>query len=256
MRPCFAALAAVVLLAVAVQGRAGPPPVAPALQPGAGESLGIANPGDAAAALQRPFDDPIALKLGSGPGATRTPPDCGALLELAPHIVGTRSPADWNLLQRQLADCQALRWLAVAGQARHSAMPPRLHAARETWRWPAAIWPAISQDEVDALAGAGQTLKQASGRRVWTRVAPGRATPEGLTLAARGYTVRLQWLARGDFDGDGWEDWLLRWQARAEGGSWRAVRCVLLTRKAPAGAFTVGPEAPAEPRPASPAAEQ
>ena len=53
--------------------------------------------------------------------------------------------------------------------------------------------------------------------------------------------MRLQWLARGDFDGDGWEDWLLRWQARAEGGSWRAVRCVLLTRKMPAGAFTVGP---------------
>ena len=105
----------------------------------------------------------------------------------------------------------------------------------------AAIWPAVSRDEVDALAGAGQTLRQASGRRAWTRTALGGAAPEALTLAARGYSVRLQWLARGDFDGDGWEDWLLRWQARAEGGSWRAVRCVLLTRKMPAGAFTVGP---------------
>lgn len=84
------------------------------------------------------------------------------------------------------------------------------------------------------------------------RVVPGRGAPEGLSLVARGYTVRLQWLARGDFDGDGWEDWLLRWQARAEGGSWRAVRCLLLTRKTPAGAFVVGPEAPAEPRSASP----
>lgn len=241
MRPCFSALAALVLLTAAVQGRAGPPPPVPALQPGAGASLGIADLSDAGAALERPFDDPIALTLAEGPGATRTPPHCRALLELAPHIVGTRSPSDWNVLQQRLADCHALRWLAAAGQARHSAMPSRLHAARETWRWPAAIWPAISQDEVDALAGAGQTLRQASGRRVWTRVAPGGATPEGLALAARGYTLRLQWLARGDFDGDGWEDWLLRWQARAAGGSWRATRCVVLTRKAPTGAFTVGP---------------
>lgn len=255
MRPLFPALAAVILLVAAGPGRAGDPPSAPALQPGAGESLGIANPGDAAAALQRPFDDPIALKLGTS-RATSTPPDCRALLELAPHIVGTRFPADWDVLQRQLADCQALRWLAAAGQARQSAMPSRLHAARETWRWPATIWPAMSQDEVDALAGAGQTLRQASGRRLWARSAPGRGTPEGLTLVARGYTVGLQWLARGDFDGDGWEDWLLRWQAGAEGGSWRAVRCVLLTRRAAAGAFSVGPEAPAEARPASPSSGQ
>ena len=88
-----------------------------------------------------------------------------------------------------------------------------------------------ASDQVRAVVSSG----------AWTRTAPGGAAPESLTLAARGYTVRLQWLARGDFDGDGWEDWLLRWQARAEGGSWRAVRCVLLTRKVPAGAFTVGP---------------
>lgn len=241
MRPRITLLVAAALLAVAVQGRAGPPPPAPALQPGAGEGLGIANFGDAGAALLRPFDDPIVLSLDAGSGATSTPLHCQALLELAPHIVGTRPAADWNVLQQRLADCHALRWLAAAGQARRSAMPPRLDAARETWRWPAAIWPAVSRDEVDALAGAGQTLRQASGRRAWTRTALGGAAPEALTLAARGYSVRLQWLARGDFDGDGWEDWLLRWQARAEGGSWRAVRCVLLTRKMPAGAFTVGP---------------
>jgi|GEM_PF-2561192 len=233
---------AAVLLGAAGQASAAPP--APALLPGAGALLGITQPAEADAALERPFDDPVELSLDAGGQTRETPAHCRALLGLAPRIYGTRPAGDWNVLQQRLADCQALQWLAAGQVPQYSAMPPRLQAVRETRLWPAVIWPAISRDESNALTRAAQTLRTASGRRIWQLVTPGRSGLAGLELASRGYTLRVQWLAHGDFDGDGWEDWLLRWQARVEGGSWRGARSVLLSRKAPAAVFTVNSGAP------------
>ena len=190
----------------------------------------------AADALERPFKDPITLTLNEG---SRTPPHCRALLDLQRQITGTRPAADWDVLQQQLADCTALQWLARATVPLRSAMPKQLHSARETRLWPASVWPTVSPDEMHTLARAGQTLRGVSAEPLWQIVAPGPHNIQALRIASRGYLLRVQWLARGDFDGDGNEDWLLRWQAQAEGGSWRAARSVLLTRRTAAGPFSM-----------------
>lgn len=214
-----------------------PSPVpAPSLLPGAAALLGVQQIGDAAAALERAFDDPIAVKLRPGAGAaswtpmSATPAHCKALLDLQPRISGTAQPADWNVLQQRIADCQALRWLAAASAARINHLPADWRSVRDTALWPAALWPAVSANEVVALARPGQTLRTASRRAEWQSVEA--AAPPAMRLQADGTALQIQWLAQGDFDGDGWQDWLVRWRARAEEGSWRGAGCALVSRRA------------------------
>jgi hypothetical protein len=217
-------------------------PPAPALLPGVAKLLGITQLEAAGSALERPFSDPIELKLEAGIEPlhqTQTPPHCRALLDLEARITGTKSAADWNLLQQRLADCHALQWLAGWKAPSQTALPAHLLAARKTRLWPASTWPAVSPDESEALVRPGQTLQSASGRRYWQSVPRDTTGFAALQLDSQGYTLRVQWLARGDFDGDGWEDWLLRWQAQAVGGTWRASSSLLLTRKTPGRAFSV-----------------
>lgn len=216
-----------------------------ALLPGAAALLGLQQVSDAGAALERAFDDPITVTLRPGAEPARsTPVHCKALLDLQPRLSGTALPADWNLVQQRLADCQALQWLAGAATARHSHLPPDWHSARSTDLWPAALWPAVSADEVAALARPGQTLRSASQRPSWQLADAARGAAPVLHLQAQGYTLQIQWLAQGDFDGDGWQDWLLRWQAQVVDGTWRATRCLLLSRQAAQGPYSLRPAEP------------
>lgn len=221
-------------------GRSPPLPHAPVLLPGASTLLGIAGFEDAAAALDRSFPDAIEVVLkASAEARGRTPPNCRALLDLEEKISGTRPESDWNVLRQRLADCHALQWLAQASAPSSSALPPDFRAARETRYWPSSIWPAVSRDEIEIQVRTGVTLKDASGRRYWRAASTDAMQLPTLQLDRHDYAIRVQWLARGDFDGDGWEDWLLRWQAQAVGGTWRAARCLLLTRRSAGLKFTI-----------------
>ena len=66
------------------------------------------------------------------------------------------------------------------------------------------------------------------------------AKGDGDELVVTGGTweVRAQIYARGDFDGDGLDDLLVRAAESATGGSYSGTRLVLLTRKAPGAKLT------------------
>ncbi|QPF72202.1 hypothetical protein G8A07_04165 [Roseateles sp. DAIF2] len=220
------------------------PPPPPAILPGAVERLGVQRFDEAAAALERPFAEPLELLLRRDGEARNViaPPHCRALLDLRQHIVGTRPAIDWGVLQQRLADCRALQWLTRAAPPLHSALPVDLAAARDTRLWPAqALRPAVSPDEMAAIqARPAASLHEFSGRRQWRFVASAGQQGQVLQLRGPAYELQLQWLARADFDGDGWEDWLLNWRARAVDGSWQSSRNLLLTRKpSRAGSFSV-----------------
>jgi hypothetical protein len=203
-----------------------------ALMPGAQKVLGISWPSEAGTALARAFDDAfdIQVREGANPRTLR-PSDCIVLLEVQDHIAGTRPPGDWSLLQRQLAVCHILRWLSHGAAAGRSALPSDISLIRETRVWPASTWPAVSADEATALARPGQTLQSASARRLWQVLTPQSSAELTLGLESHGYALRLQLLAKGDFDGDGWEDWLMLWQAHGIGGQWSDTRGLLVTRQ-------------------------
>jgi len=217
-------------------GAQGAQPPQTLLMPGASTWLDIKDVNGAAAALNQPLEFPMAVRTESAQGQQeQVPQTCQALLALEGYITGTVSEPDWADLRLMLARCHALRAISQAKPASQSALPATLLALRATQLWPVNAWPAISPDEQEALKRPGLTLRNASGRTQWHAMTERKGSkradrPVTLQLNADALTLIVQWIAQGDFDGDGNEDWLLLWRAKATGGSWQDTRAALLTR--------------------------
>jgi hypothetical protein len=211
----------------------------PLLSKEGADVLSLNNIADAATALNAPFDTPIRVRLEANKEHSpkeRQVNDCKALLPLTGKIIGTVDIADWGVLLRQQASCEALRALTSVRPASTSAMPSRpwpvaWKALTDPALWPADVLPQMDDEATSAKpVKSSRTLKQAHGGKPW-HLETGRYTPEGtLALKDSAATIQLQALARGDFDGDGQQDWLVLWFAHATGGSWEGVRAAVLSR--------------------------
>jgi hypothetical protein len=212
---------------------------APSLSQQGAELLGLPHLSGAQAALNAPFDAPIQVRVEGekAQGETaRQVNDCQTLLSLNGKITNTVSIADWGFLLRQQAACNALHALAAvrpasASQLPTSPWPQAWKALIKPALWPADVMPLLG-DEANHAASpkAKRSLKQAHGTKPW-RLETGKHTPEGtLVLKGSEATVHLQALARGDFNGDAQQDWLVLWSAHANGGSWEGVRAAVLSR--------------------------
>jgi len=203
------------------------------LMPGASTWLDITDVNGAAAALNQPLEFPMAVRTESAQGQQeQVPQTCQALLVVEGHITGTVSEPDWADLRLVLARCHALRAISQAKPTSQSALPATLLTLRATQLWPVNAWPAISPDEQEALKRPGLSLRNASGRTQWHAMTELKGSkradrPVTLQLNADAQTIIVQWIAQGDFDGDGNEDWLLLWRAKANGALGRtpALRC-------------------------------
>lgn len=194
-------------------------------------ALGITTLADASAQLARPFDDPLAGWKGQG--ATRERVElrhCADWLQQRDQIVGADTEAEWRRLRHLVVDCDALALLSSARAATQSALPAKLSGLTDTRRWPVTLWVVMSPEDEVRAARPGVTLRTFSGAARWMPSRDG-----SLTLARGAWRVRLVELGRADVDGDGWDDWLLRWEARAVEGSWSDARLVVLTRRAGSG---------------------
>lgn len=208
----------------------------PQLMSGASTWLGITDVRDAASALRQPLVSPLAVHTQSEQGRQgASPQTCQALLGLESSITGTVMGPDWTELRQMLAKCHALQALSQAKPATHTALPTTLLTLRDTRLWPVDAWPAISPDEEAALKRPGLSLRNASGRTQWQAGdgSKGRSRsnqPMAMQLSAHAQRIIVQWIARGDFNSDGLEDWLLLWRAKSHEGSWQDTRAALLTR--------------------------
>lgn len=217
-------------------GAQGQQPPHTELMPGAADWLSIAGAKDAAAALIQPLVSPMAVLTESTQGRQeQSPRTCRDLLAVEGDITGTVSEPDWADLRLVLARCHALQALSQAKQSVHTALPATLQALRATRLWPVDAWPAISPDEEQALKRPGLSLQNASGITRWHAPPSRKGTPKAerpivWVLTTDVQIVTVQWIARGDFNGDGTEDWLLLWRAKASAGSWHDTRAARLTR--------------------------
>lgn len=195
-------------------------------------TLGIQSASQIEPALARAFDTSFSASVASDGGRRKVTIDnCLAWLTWRGKIAGTEPSSDFAELRGQGIECDALALLRSAAPARRSALPSDLATIVNTSRYPATLWIAASDEAVARLSRPGLTLAAVSGIRIW------KADRNGMVLTNETGGVRLVWLARADFDGDGWEDGLYRWQAWMRGGTWTDMRLVVLTRRSPSGSL-------------------
>lgn len=212
---------------------------APTLSKLGADILAVPDIAAAKAALNATFAAPLQLKVEAQktqPATEREVNDCQALLALNGQITDTVSVADRGFLLRQQASCEALNALTAVRPASASLLPslpwPQAwKALTNTALWPADVLPQMGDEPAHALSKkAMPSLQQAHRGKPW-RLDIGKHTPEGtFVLKGSALTVQLQALARGDFNGDGQQDWLVLWSAHANGGSWEGVRAAVLSR--------------------------
>lgn len=189
-------------------------------------SLGLKDASALRAELGRAFPEPFQANLGVGEAQREAVIDrCEAWRTWNAEVTGTRPPADFAALRNQGVRCDALVLLQRAEVASHSALPIDLTTMTDTRLYPATLWIAVSAEATRELARPGLTLESVSGAKQW------RIDRKGLILEDDAQGIRLVWLARGDFDHDGWEDALYRVQAWVRNGTWTDTRLVALTRR-------------------------
>ena len=204
-----------------------PPMSTPALGLGAK----LPQPAD----LLRPFDTPLPLLLKTAADPQRIEAvHCADWLKHRAAAVGSDNDAAWRVVRFQTVPCEAIAVLGQARPAAQSALPDALARELGTATYPGALWPAPSAEAQRRQSAPGMTLARASGLARWKT-----ATDGTLTLSNKRWRVNLTLLARGDFDGDGWEDVAYRWQAEALQGSYADSRLVLLTRRAGQAGYTL-----------------
>jgi hypothetical protein len=176
--------------------------------------------------LDRPFENPMPARIaGTGGGRMMQLASCRDYLAVRNQIIGSNNENDYQVLLYQAIPCIALALLKSASIAPQTALPKDFLRQTDTTSYPATLWPAISNEEIQRLERPGATLHTASKKKALTKL-----NDETLELKASGFGLRLTLLARGDFNHDGWEDAAFRWESYALHGSYTYSRLVVLTR--------------------------
>ena len=179
-------------------------------------------------ALPSPFE--VRLKDGS----TASLGTCADVLRLDATITEESSGSNVNAKAFQSARvrCQALGAVTTLQRARRSLLPAspekRGFAAALKSAAPASLYLAISDDserEVNKAQARALTLKQF---RPDTRFR--QTAPETVRIEVDDTLQDVQLLARGDFNADGVEDWLLRVDSQLAQGSYGNSGLWLVTR--------------------------
>lgn len=181
---------------------------------------------------------PDAMEVRSGKAAGDTPPitlgSCQDYLDVADRQVRPyHAPSpDHAIFQARALDCQA-RVLALA--ARPAAVSHlRTLAFDETLpdQLPWQVAMILSGAEADRIAA---ERPRATWREALFAPLAGFSSCGAYCVSYSGEAQTVSLVARGDFDGDGVEDMLLWSHEAAVGGSYRATRMFLLTRRTPEG---------------------
>jgi hypothetical protein len=156
---------------------------------------------------------------------------CNDFLKLAKLAVELPTEHDWATYWSQGARCFALEAIKTAKPAARSHLGRFRFSSAAIGRLPAGLALRLSPDEEEDVANAEKAC------RPWGKYDPSlkirSKSADVASLRADGWTGRLTLYARGDFDGDGWEDLLLRRDAHVTGGSFAETRVFIVSQMSP-----------------------
>lgn len=201
-------------------------------------SLGLTDLSQANAALSEKVSLPKGAELTlAKQGTTRNVSTCREYLEAKADGFGSMNNVAYGLESRFIDRCYVLRLLSRARPAHVN------YFGAEEWT-PAiaqALPPLLYQGLPRELARSAKEA-EAQGER-WTSFDRGLQfeSEHGLELTAHdgNFTFSLDIAARGDFNGDGIEDFAVNGSANARKGTFRYFQCLVLTRLKPNGPVTV-----------------
>lgn len=206
-------------------GRAQPSPSAPLLPVVWSARLQLPSLDALPARLSRPFEHSVTVRKDQQTAAIS---NCAAYL--AETRKGFRASNDQDLRRLQFvgADCRALDLLAAARPARRSALAGAVLDPR--FLPPVLSFLPSAESRKRALADQSKGLS-------WKDSEPdikvSSSGPDLTAVETATGLVRIEWCARGDFNGDGVEDLLVRVASSARQGTYARIRLFLLTRSTP-----------------------
>ncbi len=190
------------------------------------------SPALAVQAIDDALPSRFEVRLKDGSSASLA--TCADVVRLDATITEESSGANVNAKAFQSARvrCQALDAVKTLQRARHSLLPAspekRGFAAALKTAAPASLYLAISDDserEVAEAQARALTLKQFRPDTTFRQTAAG-----AVRIEVDDTLQDVQLLARGDFNADGTEDWLLRIDSRVVQGSYGNSGLWLMTR--------------------------
>ena len=183
--------------------------------------------------LREPFESAISVTKD---GRHARVSNCVEYLKLSALHFAPSSDRDVALLKFRGIDCQALQALQKAKPARTSFLDNFHLDAQAVDYLPPDFAPAVSAED-------SQKARDAGARGLsWRQFQPGLAVkPDVGSLKAEtdGTTTKLEIYARGDLNGDGMEDLLIRVDVSFTAGSYTDSRLFLLTRESTQGRLKI-----------------
>jgi hypothetical protein len=189
------------------------------------KELNLVNLSDIDAALGKPFDERVNVVSGSNRASVG---NCAEYLKYSDQGYKPASDFELRVLESLGADCRALALLKNAAPAKVSYLADFRLDKSAPAQLPAQFAVSVSPQEVRSAAAAERAGKS------WQQYQPELKLNEGSTglrVEAGGMRSDLQLYARGDFNGDGIEDLLIRDDFAALQGTYAGTRLFLLTRR-------------------------
>jgi hypothetical protein len=179
-------------------------------------------------ALTGRIPDEFEVRVDGGRGNRRTVRTCTDFLAIADQPFDTDNERDWQLIWAQGLRCVALKWLKNAQPAKISLIDDFHLDRRAAETLPPQLALPVAREEVERArkaAAACQSVKVLE-PSMKTKV----RTKSKITFEGKGWEAEVIEYARGDFDGDGFEDLLLRRDGGLKGGSYHRTNVFILTR--------------------------
>lgn len=204
--------------------------------------LNISAPSEADTALTREWKSPWKLRAGKLPGRrARELRRCTDLDGVGRNDVAYTNDPEAYAFQNKALACRVLRMLTTARPSRVSHVRDVLAMKKPDEVLPAALAPAISDDELRDIARAqraGRSWRDYDGTLRF-EAGPQEEKWRELSVHGNDYSGFVQWWATGDFNADGVEDVIVYRSMGPTGGSAANIAVFVLTRTQAKGVLQV-----------------